>query len=242
MGLYQPLENHGDCSETTVNLREEIDMKTSVPRHFSTTLKVFRALCATILAVLTFILLLSINIYVTNAAPSSITNCGTSASEALSLHCQYDPMSFAWLPPACYDSELTSEFLQLQDWSWYPDLKSTKAVPLSAVFKGEFDYLYVSWEYHLTHCAYMWKKMASAIESKSPLDGYIADIGHTNHCAEMLTKDRPRNLTNTLIYTKFVDCGGEHHGQGHKAWYRVVDGVKMFEIPKELAHAHLHHG
>ncbi|KAJ5569721.1 uncharacterized protein N7459_009151 [Penicillium hispanicum] len=139
--------------------------------------------------------------------PTSPTaHCGTSREEAKSLGCHFDPMSFSWLPTDCYDAELTETFLDLQAWEWYTDATGSPA-PRDAVLTGEYDELFVSWEYHLLHCTYAWRKMHRALLHGRPVDGYIAQYTHTAHCEEMLLAQRiERNSTNTIIRTKFVSC------------------------------------
>ncbi|OJJ47404.1 hypothetical protein ASPZODRAFT_16085 [Penicilliopsis zonata CBS 506.65] len=131
--------------------------------------------------------------------------CGTSIAEARKHGCHFDPMSFSWLPPRCYDVELSAEFLQRSDWEWYLDAKGMLPVPRETVLAGEHESLYVSWEYHLVHCTYAWRKMHRAVMMQVPLDGYIRQYAHTEHCERMLLRQGVDwNTTNTIIQTKFV--------------------------------------
>jgi len=133
-------------------------------------------------------------------------SCGTNRNEALSHNCTFDPMSFSWLPPACYDDALTAEFLSLKPWRWTTDRTGTDPVLLEKVLAGDHANLYVSWEYHLLHCTYMWRKLHRAALGSGMVDSYIGNYNHTSHCEMMLLQEGDKEDINTVIRTKFVDC------------------------------------
>ena len=163
-----------------------------------------------------------------NISQSVAETCGTSSHEAVSLGCEFDVMSFAWLPPRCFDQSLMLEFLALRDWQWYLDAESHQRVDMVPVSKGSYDHLYVTQEYHMYHCTYMWRKMHRAIQNGQPLDGYIGKIEHTAHCEKMLVGSAlALNLTNTLIFSKFVECPSEGQSLEDVGWYRVVGGQRV---------------
>lgn len=132
-------------------------------------------------------------------------NCGGSPAEAQKLGCQFDPMSFSWLPSACYDAELVTQFLALRDWTWSLDRKRQATVSREEVLTGELTDLYVSREYHIFHCTFQWRKMHRGIQ-RGVIDTYIGNYEHTSHCERMITDDVPRNLTDTKIRMKFPRC------------------------------------
>ncbi|PVH73087.1 hypothetical protein DL98DRAFT_398522, partial [Cadophora sp. DSE1049] len=154
-------------------------------------------------------------------------SCGTSSAEAVSLGCHFDVMSFAWLPQACFDGELSHQFLALRDWEWFLDSEGTHGVDMGSVLAGEYSQLYVTQEYHMYHCTYMWRKMHRAALRGAALDGYIGSMMHTEHCEQMLMDHESTiDETNTMIFTKFVECPASNHGPSKAGWYRVIDGVK----------------
>lgn len=138
----------------------------------------------------------------------SLKPCGKTRDEALARGCQFDLMSFVWTPPACHDKELLDDFLSLRNWTWYHDIKATQVADEHLVHQGKFDHLYVTWEYHKVHCAYMWRKLHRAMMSGSRVDGYIGNSNHTRHCLGQLDQ-RGIDLqsVNTLIIQKFPVCG-----------------------------------
>jgi|SRR3569833_1057220 len=133
--------------------------------------------------------------------------CGNSSTEALGNGCIFDIMSFTWSHPQCFDEELMSDFLKYKQWTWWFDAEGEKPVPWSHVSAGHHPQLYVTWEYHLAHCTFMWRKMHRAIAAGKPLDSYVGNIHHTLHCGEMLL-DREAALDerNTIIRVKYPSC------------------------------------
>ncbi|KAJ5163604.1 uncharacterized protein N7500_005434 [Penicillium coprophilum] len=140
--------------------------------------------------------------------------CGNTPAEAKARNCHFDIITFCWLPHRCYDEELSKSFEELVDWKWYLDRNKTQPVPKTDALQGELDGLYVSWEYHVQHCVYMWQKMHRALlgPGKKAIDTYISPYSHTEHCGKMLlTRGDGYALSdiNTRIRVKFPDCGIE---------------------------------
>ncbi|KIW15638.1 hypothetical protein PV08_05687 [Exophiala spinifera] len=164
-----------------------------------------------------------------HTSSDAVDTCGLSASDAVRRGCSFDPVSFAWLPKRCFDEELTAQFLAQRDWQWYRDSNGTVPVQYEALRNGEYSELYVTQEYHMYHCTYMWRKMHRAIIHGQPLDGYIGHLSHTSHCEKMLLNHGAAlNLTNTIIATKFVNCPKSQRSLGDKGWYLMVDGRQDF--------------
>ncbi|KAJ4387363.1 hypothetical protein N0V93_007954 [Gnomoniopsis smithogilvyi] len=136
--------------------------------------------------------------------------CGSSPEEASEAGCTFDLMTFAWTQPTCVDEELTADFLQLREWSWWADADGAEEVPREEVELGSREELFVSWEYQLEQCVYMWKKMQRAVLNKAPLDSYTLDAEHTAQCAEMLLdRQAPAEDTKTVVATKYTTCGAD---------------------------------
>lgn len=141
----------------------------------------------------------------TGGSPSS---CGGSREEALAAGCKFDVMSFSWLPPRCYDGELVAEFEALGPWEWFIGQDGRVAADEEAVREGRLDRLYVTWEFHLLHCTFQWKKMHRALLAGWPIDSYIGNFSHTQHCEHMIMNRRtPLNSTGTDIFIKYPSCG-----------------------------------
>jgi hypothetical protein len=145
--------------------------------------------------------------------------CGDTPSSARQANCTFDLMSFSWLPPACAETELTTEFLRLRNWTWWIDAEKNNPVPLHEVLKGEYRELYVTREYHMYHCTYMWRKLhrgllrgQGSVEERGVVDTYIGAYWHTAHCEMMLLGMEgdeggiDKMATDTIITMKFPQC------------------------------------
>ena len=150
-------------------------------------------------------------------AHGTATGCGQTASSALEAGCRFDPMSFSWLPPLCYDEELIATFLAIKPWHWYlrsstsPSDEALQPVSFETVRQGGHEYMWVSREFHLFHCTYQWRKMHRAIMEGRPLDDYVGNYSHTEHCEHVLTKEVLElglDVVDVQIQRKFVGCGG----------------------------------
>ncbi|KAI1842111.1 hypothetical protein JX266_011644 [Neoarthrinium moseri] len=142
------------------------------------------------------------------AAGVSPWSCGSSREEALVAGCQFDVVSFSWLPPDCYDGELVAQFEARGPWQWYVGRDGGVTADAKAVREGRLDRLYVTWEFHLLHCTFQWKKMHRAMLAGRPIDSYIGNFSHTQHCERMIMNRRTQlNSTGTDIFIKYPSCG-----------------------------------
>lgn len=108
--------------------------------------------------------------------------CGHTAAEARKLGCIFDTISFSWLVPECYDQELVDEFDKLPvKFPFYYDPEGKSEAPWSEVVKGERA-MFVPWSHHLWHCGFLWRKMHRAVMAGVPVDSYIGNYTHTEHC------------------------------------------------------------
>jgi hypothetical protein len=140
--------------------------------------------------------------------------CGSTPEEARARGCHFDVISFCWLPDRCYDPELSAEFDKKYQLEWFVDPERTQPLSHEQVMTGDYTGLYVNWEYHLSHCTAMWKKLHRAIAGpfgKGAIDSYIGPYTHTQHCEHMLLGNRSVafDVVNTIILVKYPDCGIE---------------------------------
>ncbi|KAE9374961.1 hypothetical protein N431DRAFT_438321 [Stipitochalara longipes BDJ] len=188
------------------------------------TLVVITALTSTLLSglALHFLHLLGPQQSIRNTPPVPGTrfgSCGDKPSSARQASCVFDIMSFSWLPTACAEPELTTEFLGLRNWTWWIDAKKQIPVSFEEVARGGHGELYVTREYHMYHCTYMWRKLHRGLlrgqgnaEGRGVVDTYIGEYGHTAHCEMMLLgmEDDEDGIdkmaTDTIITMKFPQC------------------------------------
>ncbi|KAJ6779868.1 hypothetical protein PWT90_00865 [Aphanocladium album] len=125
-------------------------------------------------------------------------NCGDSVEQAVELHCKYDSLAAAWLPPHCRDDELTAEFDTFGDgpngtWQYWADVQHTRELAVKELGAladlprgGPF---YTTHRWHLMHCFFYWRKAIRSKELGTMLELRYHSDGHAKHCAEMLDAD-----------------------------------------------------
>lgn len=113
-------------------------------------------LVATITAVLFFLLFLFMPRPWLPSDHLSIRHygCGNSSTDAATAGCKFDVMSYTWVHPKCFDQQLMYEFLGASEWEWFGDEAGAQPLVLHEVAQGQHDYVYVTWEYYITHCTY----------------------------------------------------------------------------------------
>jgi hypothetical protein len=196
------------------NDEESLVESMSIPNHNKKTFHIAVRLAIAITAVI----ILSIAVYTIrpfdgsqDTGVLSMSPCGSSPDDARRLGCHFDIMSFSWLPPQCFDEELVEQFLDRNPWAYYMQPISHRAeneVPLANVSTGKYEHLFVTWEFHQAHCAFMIRKLHRALMAGRPLDGYINNYAHTVHCTDvMLDRETDLDYIWTKIYAKYPSCG-----------------------------------
>jgi len=129
--------------------------------------------------------------------------CGNSSAQARANGCILDFVPGAWVHPDCYDAQLEKEFLGLQPWKWYADENFTEELSFDYIREtGGPDPIWVTMEYHLTHCAYTWKKLHRAVILQIPIDTHVGAYKHTDHCAHApILGDGPKRSPFNRIFT-----------------------------------------
>ncbi|KAI9736474.1 MAG: hypothetical protein M1818_006208 [Claussenomyces sp. TS43310] len=148
-------------------------------------------------------------------------HCGRSIKEARALGCIFDPMSFAWQRPECYNTELIDDFLTGYDWHFFPNKEPnpSEELPREEWMRGDHLGVWGPWSWHMYHCSYAWRKFHVALSEGRPLDSDVLDPEHTTHCTtEVLLRDAdpklhapcvedPEGCNVTMIWTRFNKCG-----------------------------------
>lgn len=167
-------------------------------------------------------------------------DCGGTPEEARRRNCHFDILSMAWQTHECFDHATTSAFLahyeyfntssihsdntirqsqsQKQDdkdvavtaWRFFLDEAGQNETPLSVVLSGQHK-IYVTQEYHYTHCTYMWRQMHRAYAELGYIDSHLANWGHTLHCQKVLLggiddKDKI-GAVGKVLYPKCIKVG-----------------------------------
>ncbi|KAG6119418.1 hypothetical protein E4U13_007690 [Claviceps humidiphila] len=130
-----------------------------------------------------------------NQSPLLPCYCGSTLEEAQALHCEYVPMASAWLPPHCRDPAIEGEFDTLgpnPDGTWNYFADSNMSEPLSRgqvaeLVRSDGRY-YTSWEWHVVHCLFYWRKLHRAQFSEVTMEPRFNTDGHIHHCSKLILR------------------------------------------------------
>ncbi|KXH60799.1 hypothetical protein CSAL01_10887 [Colletotrichum salicis] len=152
--------------------------------------------------------------------------CGSTPTQARAAGCQFDLISFNWLPPQCHDAALAetfeAELVGAGQLAWFTDANRTApSLTREQIMTGEYSGVYVSLGYHLRHCTAMWRRMHRALMQSrggesgggglERVDSYIWSYHHTLHCEEVLLRRFGEvdvgEVFTTEVRIKYPDCG-----------------------------------
>ncbi|OHE97751.1 hypothetical protein CORC01_06956 [Colletotrichum orchidophilum] len=156
--------------------------------------------------------------------------CGSTPTQARAAGCEFDLISFNWLPSQCHDAALAATFeaelVEAGQLAWFEDANRTRpSLTREQIMTGEYTGVYVSLGYHLRHCTAMWKRMHRALMQSQGgnggggggggglerVDSYIWSYHHTRHCEEVLLTRYAEadvgEVFTTEVRIKYPDCG-----------------------------------
>ena len=148
-------------------------------------------------------------------------HCGhnNNITEARALGCLFDPASWIWVQPACYRSELISDFLNRTELHFYRtnSLRPEDEIPREEWMRGDYTRVYGGLDYHVAHCTFNYRKIHTAYLNHEPLDSSAGAMSHSNHC-EMAIFDttnvewldrckKRRNGCVSTLTAAFTKCG-----------------------------------
>ncbi|KAH8693684.1 hypothetical protein BGW36DRAFT_383520 [Talaromyces proteolyticus] len=136
------------------------------------------------------------------------SNCGDSPSEARKRNCSFDLLSFSWQTQECFDSEVINSFLAhpSRPWVYYTSPSANETVAPEVVAQGE-TVAYVTWEYHVVHCTYMWMQMHRAYAERGFIDSHVDSWAHTRHCQVVsLEKSFTPETVNVEGKLRYPEC------------------------------------
>lgn len=112
-----------------------------------------------------------------------VFECGSDVREARAAGCEFDPVSFAWLPERCLDRELSAE-LAKTNWTLHADRAGT--VPKSDMaFAANDSTTYITNANHVMHCVFAWKRLHRMILAGKSYHSGLS-YGHTLHCSKII--------------------------------------------------------
>ncbi|XP_014549946.1 hypothetical protein COCVIDRAFT_117381 [Bipolaris victoriae FI3] len=131
---------------------------------------------------------------------------GSAPEEALSLGCEFQLFSYAWVPKKCTQPGIEAEFRALPGLRYYSTSDGSQEVDVTEVAKGE-SHLWTNIVEHDVHCELVLRSLAMASLS-GVYTGNILDLEHSNHCIDSLltAKNWSMDELNTQVEVDFLSC------------------------------------
>ncbi|KAK5992015.1 hypothetical protein PT974_05411 [Cladobotryum mycophilum] len=143
---------------------------------------------------------------------SQITNCGSTARDAVRRGCVFDPINIAWQLPACRDVNLIESFMDFyprkgQDYIWdmYADADGHSR-PLKQEATARKSVVYVHREFAAMRCNYRWKEVNKVLLNDQPLSEALSDEGWASQCGELWVDETGGKGTLVPITVEYPEC------------------------------------
>ncbi|KAH6659441.1 hypothetical protein BKA67DRAFT_529594 [Truncatella angustata] len=122
--------------------------------------------------------------------------CGDTATEALSLGCTLDPMTWSWLSPSC-PRYASSEFETSEElpYKYYVDpynLVLAEGKNWTLALDNQVR-LYAERREHVTHCVYTFLSLAQIIRDGTQTHPRLSAYEHIQHCVEIVLESVRRD-------------------------------------------------
>ncbi|RFU33843.1 hypothetical protein B7463_g2520, partial [Scytalidium lignicola] len=134
-------------------------------------------------------------------------HCSSTVTETRALGCEFDVMSYSWVPSDCRDRETDEEFRQwLREndrrpglWPLFEDKEMTMRIPDEyALFEWIGQYAWAPQEEHLGHCVFLARRLHWALTGKFRIDWRDEDVNYTIHCTHEFLRNigayRPEHI------------------------------------------------
>jgi hypothetical protein len=118
---------------------------------------------------------------------ASSNTCGTSASQAQTHGCRFDPMLYAWVPNNCFPVNANGWKYEFRNFKFFEDLAHMHPLNNEEVLAGTIDPVYTANDYHRAHCLYAWQLLIDTTETRRHFaDTVTLSQGHLGHCLEFM--------------------------------------------------------
>ena len=123
-------------------------------------------------------------------------DCGNTTTEAKTLGCEFDLLSYTWMPKGCIDRETSAEFeewvrnpeRQFGAWPFFADAEGKERIlDIDALSERAGLKTHTTQEEHLGHCTFMLRRLQRSQKGrtmKTALDG----IDHVIHCSNEILR------------------------------------------------------
>ncbi|KAA8647076.1 uncharacterized protein ATNIH1004_005759 [Aspergillus tanneri] len=155
----------------------------------------FRNIAYAAVAICIFTMLISLGLYGVltqkdrKSKNSPSRPCGNSSSEAMSLGCTFDHLTWSWYPPNC-PHYANDEFIHAEHWKYYFDPQGRREAVGKEFYKAldtGVD-LYTERREHTSHCVFLFLSLGQIIRDATPYPPILVQYEHVLHCSEMVLK------------------------------------------------------
>ncbi|KAH8819857.1 hypothetical protein F5884DRAFT_865505 [Xylogone sp. PMI_703] len=124
-------------------------------------------------------------------------NCGNTTAEARARGCEFDVLSYSWIPRECRDRQTDDEFIQwlynddrqLGPWPFFTDREMKNRIPDANALSERVNILsYTPQEEHIGHCIFWYRRLHRALSNNFKVDIRGRNLNHTMHCTTMVLK------------------------------------------------------
>lgn len=136
-------------------------------------------------------------------------DCGNSPEDAKARGCKYSIVLHSWLPASCLTPADEEDAIAMyKDRQWAYKTAAGQNLTMEGLEAGDYWYFTTSFDWHVTHCMYVWKRLHRImLDPSQELDSYTANYHHTSHCVEMIGGN-PGGMkdSGTTIFVKYPKC------------------------------------
>ncbi|KJZ67938.1 hypothetical protein HIM_12674 [Hirsutella minnesotensis 3608] len=133
-------------------------------------------------------------------------DCGSTPDEAEARGCFYNWAVHVWLPKGCYTDQDVADAEEMyrgrSDWYYRVDGRN---LTMDEVRSGHYHNFTCTWETHMAHCVYTWKRLHRALlNPESKIDAYTINYYHSEHCAHLSTGTAKHD--ENVLFAKYPVC------------------------------------
>lgn len=132
--------------------------------------------------------------------------CGNTPATAVEKGCIWDAVSFAWVPPECFDQS-SKDAVNLE-WKWYHDSDSEHIFSKDEMTTGKFKKgeAWVSAQYQEARCVYMWRAYHILTLKGAPIQDTMRKQDISEQCVGILLGAESSNLALVHLSVQYETC------------------------------------
>lgn len=73
---------------------------------------------------------------------------------------------------------------------------------IEAMLERNDMYVFTAWDWHVAHCALLWRRFHRKIAAGEEIDSYIGAVGHSEHCTQVVLRTEVSGW-GTRVFVKY---------------------------------------